>query len=94
MASPNASDSSLPGPQRLTHRSRSEAALRKASTQQLEDGTPVHSFPTLLRSLATVCRNQVVPNGLPDAAAFELVTQPTELQARALALAGVNLASA
>ncbi|MHB1527731.1 MAG: IS1634 family transposase, partial [Candidatus Dormibacteria bacterium] len=73
---------------------RSAAALRKASTQQLEDGSPVHSFPTLLRTLATVCRNQVVPNGLPDAAAFELVTQPTELQARALALAGVNLASA
>ncbi|MHB8332678.1 MAG: IS1634 family transposase [Candidatus Dormibacteria bacterium] len=73
---------------------RSAAALRKASTQQLEDGTPVHSFPTLLRSLATVCRNQVVPNGLPEAAAFELVTQPTDLQGRALALAGVNLASA
>jgi len=54
----------------------------------------VHSFPTLLRSLATVGRNQVVPNGLPEAAAFELVTQPTELQARALALACVNLASA
>jgi hypothetical protein len=73
---------------------RSSAALRKASTQQLEDGSPVHSFPTLLRSLATICRNQVVPNGLPEDAAFELVTQPTELQARALALAGVNLASA
>ncbi len=49
---------------------------------------------TLLRSLATVCRNQVVPNGLPEDAAFDLVTQPTELQARALALAGASLASA
>ncbi|HVC39917.1 MAG TPA: hypothetical protein VNH20_08115 [Candidatus Dormibacteraeota bacterium] len=40
---------------------RSSAALRKASIQQLEDGSPVHSFPTLLRSLTTMCRNQWCP---------------------------------
>lgn len=72
---------------------RSAAAMRKASTQQLEDGSPVHSFPTLLRTLATVCRNQVVPKGLPEESAFEVMTQPTELQSRALALAGVRLAN-
>jgi hypothetical protein len=73
---------------------RSAAAMRKASTQQLEDGSPVHSFPTLLRSLTTVCRNEVVPKGLPDGSAFEVVTQPTEVQSRALALAGATLAAA
>ncbi len=64
--------------------------MHKAPTQELEDGSPVHSFPTLLRSLATVCRNQVLPKGLPEESAFEVVTQPTELQSRALALAGVR----
>ena len=68
--------------------------MRKASTPQLEDGSPVPSFPTLLRSLATVCRNEVVPKGLPDGSAFEVVTQPTELHSRALALAGATLAAA
>ncbi len=68
--------------------------MHKAYTQELEDGSPVHNFPTLLRSLATACRNQVLPNGLPEGLpeepAFEGVTQPTELQSRALALAGVR----
>ena len=72
----------------------SAAARRKASTQQLDDGSPVHSFPTLLRSLATICRNQVVPTGLPDESAFEITTEATELQARALTLAGVHLPAA
>lgn len=65
---------------------RSAAALRKASTQQLEDGTQVHSFRTLLNALATITRNQVVPRSLPETAAFHVVTTPTPLQARALAL--------
>ncbi len=54
----------------------------------------MHSFPTLLSSLAAICRNQVVPTGLPDESAFEITTDATKLQARALALAGVNLAAA
>ncbi len=65
---------------------RSEAALAKAHTQQLPDGTPVHSFRTLLAELATLTRNRVVPTGAPDEAAFEIVATPTQLQARALAL--------
>ncbi len=60
-------------------------------SSQWGHGPPI---PTLLRSLATMCRNQVVPNGLPDAAAFELVTQPTQLQASALPLAWVSLTAA
>ena len=69
---------------------RSAAALRKVSTQQLEDGTPVHSFRTLLDSLMTITRNRVVPRGLPESAAFDIVTTPTPLQARALGLLGLK----
>jgi hypothetical protein len=65
---------------------RSDAALRKAHTQRLPDGTPVHSFRTLLSELATLTRNRVVPVGAPDEAAFEIDAIPTQLQARALAL--------
>jgi hypothetical protein len=46
----------------------------------------VHSFRTLLNSLKTIVRNRVVPHGLPDSAAFDVVTTPTAHQARALAL--------
>jgi transposase len=65
---------------------RSGAALAKAHTQRLPDGSPVHSFGTLLDELATLTRNRVVPVGAPDEAAFEIVAIPTPLQARALAL--------
>ncbi len=65
---------------------RSKAALAKAHTGQLPDGSPVHSFRTLLAELATLTRNRVVPTGAPDEAAFEIVATPTPLQARALAL--------
>jgi hypothetical protein len=65
---------------------RSEAALSKAHTQRLPDGTAVHSFGTLLDELATLTRNRVVPVGAPDEAAFEIDAIPTPLQARALAL--------
>ncbi len=65
---------------------RSDAALAKAHTQRLPDGTPVHSFGTLLSELATLTRNRVVPVGAPDEAAFEITAIPTPLQARALSL--------
>jgi Transposase DDE domain len=72
---------------------RSTAALRKAHTGQLPDGTPVHSFRTLLAELATLTRNLVVPAGAPDAVAFEITSTPTPLQARALALLNLTPAS-
>jgi len=65
---------------------RSEAALAKARTQRLPDGTPVHSFGTLLDEMATLTRNRVLPPGAPDEAAFDMPATPTSLQARALAL--------
>lgn len=69
---------------------RSDAALAKASRQELPDGTPVHSLRTLLAEMATLTRNQVVPAGAPDEAAFELTATPTPLQARAFALLGLS----
>ncbi len=65
---------------------RSEAALAKAHTQRLPDGSPVHSFRTLLADLRTLTRNRVKVSGTPDEAAFDRLATPTSLQAHALAL--------
>jgi hypothetical protein len=69
---------------------RSAGAERKAQTQRLDDGTPVHSLRTLLAELGTLTRNRVAPAGLGDEAAFDMVATPTPLQARALSLLGVT----
>ena len=63
---------------------RSEQALAKAHTQRLPDGTPVHSFRSLLRELATLTRNTVRLTDNPHT--FEQLATPTPLQERALAL--------
>ena len=69
---------------------RSDAALAKASSHTLADGTPTHSFRTLLADLATLTRNLVVLPGAPDEAAFEIPATPTPLQARAFTLLGLS----
>jgi transposase len=69
---------------------RSLEAERKARTQQTADGQPVHSFPTLLRDLATITRNTLQPN-MAQIPTLEKTTRPTELQQRALDLLGVRL---
>ena len=66
---------------------RSEAALAKVSRHTLEDGTPAHSFPTLLASLATIVRNTCrTPSAGLDAPTFEVITTPDAKQQQALAL--------
>jgi hypothetical protein len=70
---------------------RSPAAVRKARRKRTDDGFPVHSFPTLLADLATICINHITPT-LPNIPAFEVLTQPSELQQRAFHLLGVKLA--
>lgn len=63
---------------------RSAAALVKAHTQRLSDGSPVHSFHSLLAHLATLTKNTVrVPN---SSATFDKLANPTPLQERALQL--------
>lgn len=69
---------------------RSAAARRKDATRQTPDGLPVQSLRGLLKHLATLTRNRVVPHGADERAAFEVLTTPTALQTRAFELLGVN----
>ena len=63
---------------------RSAAALRKVHTKVLDDGTPVHSFSTLLKDLSRIVRNVCRPRGAePEAPTFEIVTTPHPTQQRA-----------
>jgi transposase len=66
---------------------RSKAALAKAARHTLDDGTPAHSFSTLLAELATIVRNTCrTPKAGPAAPTFEIVTTPNAKQHRALEL--------
>ncbi|HEY2255971.1 MAG TPA: transposase, partial [Variovorax sp.] len=66
---------------------RSKTALLKAARHTLEDGTPVHSFATLMAELATIARNTCrAPHARPDAPTFEVLTTPNPHQKRALDL--------
>ena len=66
---------------------RSTAALAKVARHTLDDGTPAHSFATLLAELATIVRNTCrTPGAGPDAPTFEVLTTPNAKQQRALEL--------
>jgi transposase len=66
---------------------RSKQALAKAARHTLDDGTPAHSFSTLMAELATIVRNTCrAPNAGPDAPTFEVLTTPNVKQQRALSL--------
>ncbi len=66
---------------------RSKAALAKAVRHTLDDGTPAHSFSTLMAELATLVRNTCrTPNAAPDTPTFEVLTTPNAKQQRALKL--------
>jgi len=66
---------------------RSKAAARKDHRKRTDDDEPVHSFRTLLEDLGTLAKNRVRIRGSSEE--FYVLTQPTVLQARALALLGV-----
>jgi hypothetical protein len=60
---------------------RSAAAEEKARSKQLDDGTPVHSFHTLLEELSTIVRTTCrVPQ---TASTFPMLTIPNDLQLHA-----------
>ena len=66
---------------------RSEAALKKVQTRTLEDGSPTHSFQTLLKELETIVRNTfTTQKSTQGAADFQITTTPNVLQNRALKL--------
>jgi transposase len=63
---------------------RSAGALRKIHTKVLDDGTPVHSFQTLLKALSAIVRNVCRRRGAgPNEPTIEIVTTPTPEQQRA-----------
>jgi transposase len=68
---------------------RSARAQRKALTKLAADGSPLHSFHTLLSDLATVAKNRILPD-TKNPLAFDLITTPTALQQRAFDLLRVN----
>jgi len=66
---------------------RSEAAMAKVALRTLEDGTPVHSFSTLMKALGTIVRNTCrAPGAGPEAPSFEVLTTADGKQRRALEL--------
>jgi transposase len=66
---------------------RSPAALDKVASRQLDDGTPVHSFRTLLDALSGIVRNTCrAPGAAAEEPTFEVVTTATAQQRRALDL--------
>ena len=68
---------------------RSEAAMKKVASHMLDDGTPVHSFHSLMAELSTIVRNTCrAPNGADDAPTFQINTMPNPKQKRALELIG------
>ena len=66
---------------------RSPAALDKVASHQLDDGSPVHSFRTLLDALSAIVRNTCrAPGAAAEDPTFEVVTTPTAQQRRAFDL--------
>ena len=66
---------------------RSAAAQTKVATHALVDGTPAHSFATLMAELATIVRNTCrAPTVEAHAPTFELTTTAEPIHQRAFAL--------
>ena len=68
---------------------RSATAKFKAVAKRTAGGMKVHSFQTLLGDLATIVKNRIQPAD-KTIAVFDMLTQPTAIQQRALDLLGVN----
>ena len=69
---------------------RSPRAQAKALTKRTAEGTPVHSFRTLLRDLRTIVKDRIRLTAHPTIE-FDKTTTPTPLQQRALDRLGVSL---
>jgi transposase len=67
----------------------SASAQAKKISRLTADGLPVQSFQTLLRNLATRCRNTCRIPSDTSGATFQQLTEATPLQARALQLLGL-----
>jgi hypothetical protein len=69
---------------------RSPRALRKAHRKRTDDDLPVHSFESLLKDLATITKNTIMPT-IQNARPFTMVTLPTRFQEKVFGLLGVTL---
>lgn len=66
---------------------RSATALEKVTRRTLTDGSPVHSFRTLLDELSTIVRNTCETRvGPRSGSSFQMTTTPSPPQHRALQL--------
>ena len=68
----------------------SPVAIKKQTTGVTPDGTPVHSFRTLLADLATLARNTIVTAVAPNLP-LTVFTRPTTIQQRAFELLEVAM---
>jgi len=63
------------------------AAMEKVNNRTLDDGTPAHSFQTLLSDMQTVVRNTCrTPKSPSDAPTFQITTTQNDKQKRAIEL--------
>jgi len=67
---------------------RSNTALAKAARKHTNDGTPIHSFTSLIKDLGTICANTIQPTD--DMPAFTKITTPTPLQRQAFELLNIS----
>jgi transposase len=66
---------------------RSQQAHEKAASHTVDDGTPAHSFSTLMAELGSIVRNTCRTPGVgPEAPTFDIVTTPNATQRHALDL--------
>ena len=66
---------------------RSELAMQKVASLELDDGSMAHSFATLMADLSTMVQNTCkAPGSDQDATTFEVTTNPTQKQQRAMEL--------
>ena len=73
----------------VTKAIRSEHAKAKDASKLADDGSPLHSFRTLLQDLATLGYN-ITHTHLNPEAKIVTTTRPTPLQAKAFKLLGLN----
>jgi hypothetical protein len=69
---------------------RSKKAQKSTTSNHSAERFPVHSFRTLLEDLGTIVKNTIQANCCEVPLSFEKITQPTDLQQRALDLLSVS----
>ncbi len=61
----------------------SDSVKKKKSIRKTAEGLTIHSFDTLLKALATQCKNRCVQRQIGDGITFEQTTKPNALQQKA-----------